>query len=128
MEAMKKPNYLNNVDLLADIKESKKQGKLSNQLSLKFILLVDKVSRQYNFSDYTFLEDMKGNAILKLVEKWHMFDPEKGDNPFSYFTQLVNNQFKKELISEKYQRDVYNKSLIYAGFNPTGYSNVQTED
>jgi len=96
----KKVKYLTNANLYAQVKLSKEQGRMSQELAKMFMLLVNNVGKHRYYSGFTYLDDMKGEALVTLCKMWDRFNLDY-DNPFAYYTQLIKNAFlaynKKEL-------------------------------
>jgi len=95
-----------------------------------------------NFINYTYREDMVGDAVIRMVEALtaHKFDPDKG-NPFSYFTKIAFNAFCNRIKKEKrirdtlanYRDDVYNELIdegieAHAGKNTSNNEDSVHED
>jgi DNA-directed RNA polymerase specialized sigma subunit len=101
--------YLTNekfLKVLEDFLEQRKENPDLNctpELGELFILLVNKLASKHNFSGYTFLDDMKAEALMQCVWKAKNFDPTKSKNPFSYFTTIIYNSFIKIIKEEKGQ-------------------------
>ena len=51
------------------------------------------------------------------------FNPEKSQNPFAYFTQIIHFAFLRRIQREKRQLEIKNKIL-----ERSGYSDVFTDD
>lgn len=66
-----------------------------------FMKLVDRIGSRPNFMGYTYLEDMKGDALLLCTKYAHNFNPERSNNAFAYFSQIIFNGFKQYLNKEK---------------------------
>lgn len=49
----------------------------------------------------TYLEEMKSEALITCVTYANKFNPTISENPFSYFTQCIENSFKGVLNTEK---------------------------
>ena len=114
--------YLNNKELLAEIKIAKEQGKMTDKLAAMLQLLCARYGRAGNFVGYSYNADMQSYAMLSLVKTWNSFNPEKGSNPFAFFTQCIKNSFKQYLNQEKKHRDIRDAELINQGLNPSyGY-------
>jgi hypothetical protein len=82
------------------------QGKVTNALSHAIIKLVNRIGTKGNFSGYSYLDEMKSQALLQLSTVIIQFDENKGDNPFSWYTQVCNTSFIKVLKAEKKQRNI----------------------
>ena len=65
----KKVNYLNNRDLLAEVKASKKQGEMTNKLARMLVLLCAKYAKKGNFINYCV--DSETTALTKQGWKTH---------------------------------------------------------
>lgn len=96
---------------------STEHGKITNRLARQFVLLVDRYSQKSNWRNYTYLEDMKGQAIVQLVDSALKFDEAVSDNPFSYMTMCVLNSFRGILNNEKRVGDIRNKLMQESGYD-----------
>lgn len=118
-----KRNYINNPDLLqalidykAKCKEAEDSGEQKPQVP-KYIgealyMIADRLGRKGNFSGYTFLDDMKMDGVENCLLYLHNFNPEKTQNPFAYFTQIIWFAFLRRIAKEKKQMYVrYASSL-----------------
>jgi DNA-directed RNA polymerase specialized sigma24 family protein len=54
---------------------------------------------------------MIGDAIENCLRYLHNFNPEKTNNPFAYFTQIVYNAFLRRIEKEKKQLYIKHKSF-----------------
>jgi len=70
-----------------------------------------------------FKEDMISDGIENCVQYIHNFNPEKSQNPFAYFTQIIHYAFLRRIQREKRQLEIKNKIL-----ERSGYSEVFTDD
>lgn len=114
--------YLNNKELLAEIKHCKSKGQMSDTLAKMLQLLCSKYAKKGSYVNYSYNTDMQAYAMMMLVRTWNSFDPEKSSNPFAFFTQCIKNSFIQYLNQEKRQRDVRDLLLIDQGLNPSyGY-------
>lgn len=112
-------NYLNNESLLRQIKESKTKGEPTRELCNSFFILVDRISEKGSWANYTWVEEMKGEALYHLVRGWKKFDDEKYNNPFAYYTQIVNNAFLQVINREKKYLDIKDELKIKSGIDPS---------
>jgi DNA-directed RNA polymerase specialized sigma24 family protein len=64
-----------------------------------------------------FKEDMISDGIENSVQYIHNFDPEKSQNPFAYFTQIIHYAFLRRIQREKKQLEIKNKILERSGFS-----------
>jgi hypothetical protein len=76
-----------------------------------------------NFVNYMFKDDMISDGIENSIQYLHNFDPEKSQNPFAYFTQIIHYAFIRRIGKEKKQLEIKNKIL-----EKTGFSEVFADD
>ena len=57
------------------------------------------------------------DGIENCVQYIHNFDPEKSQNPFAYFTQIIHYAFLRRIQKEKKQLEIKNKILEKTGFD-----------
>lgn len=95
------------------------QGHLSDGLVYMIIMLVDQFAKSGNWSGYTYIDDMKGAALVHLCDVALKFEESESTNVFSYLTQIASNKFTATLNSEKYQRKIKSRMMQAVGYNPT---------
>ncbi len=115
----KPAQYLNNADLLKEVIESHKQGKMTNNLAKMLTLLCARYASKGNFANYTYNDDMQAYAMMMLCRTWKNFNSDKYSNPFAYYTQCVKNCFRQYLMSEKRHRIIRDKLLVANGMAPS---------
>lgn len=131
-------HYVNNRDFLDAIIEYKKnieyaeeQGlpkpRITNYLGECFLKIATHLSFKPNFVNYIFKDDMISDGIENCVQYIHNFNPEKSQNPFAYFTQIIYYAFLRRIQREKRQLDIKNKILEKTGFDEV-FSNDTTVD
>ena len=127
-------HYVNNKEFLAaliryreDIEIAKIQGKpkprITNYLGECFLKIATHLSYKPNFVNYMFKDDMICDGIENCVQYIHNFNPEKSQNPFAYFTQIIHYAFLRRIQKEKRQLEIKNKIL-----ERSEYSEVFTDD
>ncbi|MEG3618228.1 hypothetical protein V5T82_07190 [Magnetovibrio sp. PR-2] len=104
------PDYINNEEFFEEICRCKANfdpdnpgAAMSPRLSEMFITLVEQIGKKKNWYWYSYLSEMKGEALIILVRTWHKFDPERTHNPFGYFTTTVERAFLTYMEKEKKQ-------------------------
>lgn len=111
-------------------------GKLTNELGKMFIKLVEEISHKANFRNYTYLDEMQGEARIQLVKNALLFKesmlykkekPTAQLNPFSYYTSFVTNSFRSVLNSEKTVRNIRDDLLEINGFTPSHTRQLEIE-
>lgn len=103
-------------------------GSITNKLAKMFILMVNKYGQRGNWRGYTYLDEMKGQALLQLAQMGLRFDEFKSDNPFSYYTASVSNSFTRVLNIEKKNQGLRDDLLMAAGANPSFSRQLAIED
>jgi hypothetical protein len=127
-------HYVNNKEFLAALikyREDKEiaeiQGKpkppIPRYIGECFLKIANHLSFKPNFVNYMFKEDMISDGIENCVQYIHNFNPEKSQNPFAYFTQIIHYAFLRRIQREKRQLEIKNKIIERSGF-----SEVFTDD
>lgn len=122
MSAKKPVNYINNKEfyaMLVDFKEATRIAQEENSPSPRipekigkcFIMIATKLSNKGNFVGYTYKDEMISDALENCIVAVHSFNPEKSQNPFAYFTQIIWYAFLRRIEKEKKQTYVKYKSL-----------------
>lgn len=115
-------NYINNRDFtntiaewIAENKKLKEKCKepekyqrtlIPDYVAEAFYKIVTGMASKRNFSGYTYIEDMKSEALEHCVKYADRFNIEKSQNAFAYFSQITFNAFIQ----------LINKEKKYAGF------------
>ena len=60
---------------------------------------------------------MISDGIENCVQYIHNFNPEKSQNPFAYFTQIIHYAFLRRIQREKRQLEIKNKIIEKSGYN-----------
>ncbi len=132
--------YIKNENLLREIIESKRRYVQSNKedkkpsefmtpdLILMLTSLVERYSSTPNWKNYTYLDEMRAEALVNLCEKWDMFDETHADpNPFSYYTTIITNSFRGQLTKEKRPQKIKDEILKDMGLAPSYSSQIEDE-
>jgi hypothetical protein len=82
-----------------------------------FLKIANHLSFKPNFVNYMFKEDMISDGIENCVQYIHNFNPEKSQNPFAYFTQIIHYAFLRRIQREKRQLEIKNKIIERSGFS-----------
>ena len=61
--------------------------------------------------NYTFKDDMVSDGIENCLQYIHNFNPDKSNNPFAYFTQIIYYAFIRRIQREKKQTHVKHKLI-----------------
>ena len=76
-----------------------------------FLKIATHLSYKANFINYTFKDDMISDGIENCLTAVEKFDPERGMNPFAYFTQITFFAFVRRIQKEKKQQATKYKLL-----------------
>lgn len=98
-------NYIDNARFLELIKEYHVTGTICEELWLCFYKLSTNYAHLKCFRGYSYIEDMKMEALIRCIRYIKSFDHETKSNPFSYFTTVVHNSFLQFLNKEKNQQN-----------------------
>ena len=90
---------------------------IPNYLGECFLKIATHLSYKPNFVNYMFREDMISDGIENCVQYIHNFDPERSQNPFAYFTQIIHYAFIRRINKEKKQLDIKTKIIERTGFD-----------
>ena len=129
-------DYLNNANFCAVLVKWNSERKIDpsilmpNYLGECFIKIVNNYGNRNNFSGYTYLEDMKAEALVLCIKYGHNFNPEISSNAFSYFTQLTHNCFLQVLKKEKQQQELRFQLVKEGTINSEAYdyNNILNEE
>ena len=127
-------HYVNNKEFLAALVEyrnkvadAKEKGldkpPIPNYIGECFLKIANHLSFKPNFVNYMFKDDMICDGIENCVQYIHNFNPEKSQNPFAYFTQIIHYAFLRRIQKEKKQMEIKNKII-----EKSGYSEVFVDD
>ena len=98
---------------------SKDHGRITENLGKMYIKLSERYAQRSNWRGYTYVDEMKGQAILQLSQIGLQFDESKSDNPFAYYTAAVTNSFTRILNIEKKSQNIRDDLLEEAGLAPS---------
>ena len=84
---------------------------VSNYIGECFLKIATHLSYKPNFINYTYREDMISDGIENCLQYVENFNPEKSNNPFAYFTQIIYYAFLRRIAKEKKQTHVKNKMI-----------------
>lgn len=94
-------------------------GQITNRLGAMFLKLCERYSLRSNWRGYSYVDEMRGQALIQLTQIALQFDEGKSQNPFAYYTAAVTNSFTRVLNVEKRQRDIRDDMLQDTGQMPS---------
>ena len=92
-------------------KNNKDLPQISEYLGSVFLKIAQRLSFRPNFINYAFKNDMISDGIENCLHYIHNFNPEKSNNPFAYFTQIIYYAFIRRIQKEKKQLYIKYKSM-----------------
>lgn len=136
--ARAKRNYVNNKDLLEALiayqktcREAEDAGegrpRVPDYIGTCIYQIATRLATKPNFSGYSYKEDMISDGIENCLLYINNFNPEKSQNPFAYFTQIIWYAFLRRIQKEKKQMYIRFKSsqtMIATGGTYTGDDNL----
>lgn len=129
-----KPHYVDNKVFLEAMREhfeatrtAKKNGtkppQVSEYIGTCILNIASKLANRPNFINYPFRDDMIADGIENCLQYLNNFNPNKSNNPFSYFTQIIYFAFLRKIQKEKKQ--LYAK---YKAIEQTLMHDIHDED
>lgn len=120
MEMKKK--YVNNKQLYEVMKdyfercqvarsEGKELPRVPNYVGECLLLISTRLANKPNFNGYSYKEEMIADGIENSLMYINNFDPNKSNNPFAYFTQIIKNSFIRRIEKEKKQHYIKIKNM-----------------
>src|SRR5210317_889391 len=115
-------HYVNNAEFLEAMKvwkaqcsEAEANGEpqppVTNYIGECFLKIANHLSYRPNFINYTYREEMISDGIENCLQYCSNFNPDKSNNPFAYFTQIIYYAFIRRIQKEKKQQHVKHKII-----------------
>lgn len=128
--------YVNNAEMtrvisewvleIKKIEDRSNWPRMPEYLGECFLKIVNNYGNKVNFRNYTYLEDMKAEALLSCIKYAHNFDPEKSQNAFAYFTQVTHTYFLQVMEREKKQAKIKMREISEQSIY--NYDNIKLYD
>lgn len=99
----KKKHYVNNPEFYQALVEWELAGKpipIPDYITECIMVIVRRYSSKPNFASYTYIEDMRSEAIEHCIRYCDRFNVKKYNNPFAYFTQITYHAFLQFIAKE----------------------------
>ena len=97
--------YLTSLELGLD------KPQVSKKLAQCFIQIATRLCNSWNFSGYTYKDEMIADGIMKCLDKAHRFDPSVSEQSFSFFSQICWNSAINRIKLEQHQSSVKAKMI-----------------
>ena len=96
-------------------KRNRKKPDVTNYIGECFLKIANHLSYRPNFINYTFRDDMIRDGIENCLQYMDNFNPDKSNNPFAYFTQIIYYAFIRRIQKEKKQIQIKSKLIQNTG-------------
>jgi hypothetical protein len=135
--AKKKTHYVDNEKFYNEIVEYKKNCKiaekegrekpmLSEYIGKCIFLIAENLAHKPRFMNYSYVDEMKSDAIENCFMYFDNFDSDKYKNPFAYFTQIIYYAFHRRINKEERNRYImykkFQENVLYAHQDYDGVS------
>lgn len=110
--------------------EGKRPPPLPDSIGRVIITIADRMASRPNFRNYTYIEEMRGDAIVNAVKAANSFDPNRvsqktGEkNPFGFLSLVIWRAFLTRIKSEKKEQEGKMKQMV----DPTNEFYTRGED
>ena len=94
-------------------------GYMTDELANMCMKLTERYATRSNWRGYTYVDEMRSQALLQLSQISLQFDESKSQNPFAYYTAAITNSFTRVLNVEKRSQNIRDDLLEKAGHNPS---------
>lgn len=94
-------------------------GQTNSRLARMYIKLCERYSMRGNWRGYTYVDEMRGQALLQLAQIGLQFNEARSQNPFAYYTAAINNSFTRVLNLEKRNQNIRDDLLEEEGLEPS---------
>jgi len=96
------------------VKEAEERGEerppIPSYIGRCMLMIANRLSLKPNFINYSYRDEMISDGIENCVCYFDNYNPERYDNPFAYFTQIIYFAFLRRIQKEKKQLYIKHKS------------------
>ncbi len=133
MAKQKSRHYVDNKEFLRAMIEWKEECNKADEIlpvtdyiGECFLKIANHLSYRPNFINYTYRDEMISDGIENCLQYVKNFNPEKSNNPFAYFTQIIYYAFLRRIAKEKRQTHIKNKMIEKDTFD--SYTTMDGDD
>ena len=97
----------------------------------QILLMAEGLSRRYNFRNYTYIDEMRDDAVYMAIRAVKNFDPTKSNNAFGYFNRVMWQAMTTRIKTEKDENDIKMSLLkdpMYLGYTSETSDNQVDKD
>ena len=124
----KSVHYVDNAQFLIAMKDWKNncisaeetgdpQPPVTNYIGECFLKIANHLSYRPNFINYTYRDEMISDGIENCLQYLDNFNPDKSNNPFAYFTQIIYYAFVRRIQKEKKQTIIKQKMIADSNYD-----------
>ena len=128
IKAKLKPHYVDNKKFLQAMvdyrlkcekaeEKKRKRPEVTNYIGECFLKIANHLSYRPNFINYTYRDDMISDGIENCLQYMSNFNPEKSNNPYAYFTQIIYYAFIRRIQKEKKQTTIKQRMIQEANYD-----------
>ena len=103
------------------------KGNITTKLASMMMILAERYATKGNLRSYTYNDEMRGQAVIHLIEFGLKFNEARSENAFSYLSQIVKNAMIRVLNIEERHRNIRDDLLEINGLNPS-YTRMNDND
>lgn len=121
----RKKHYVNNSDFydaLVEYRErcllvenEKNYEKIPDYIAICIFEISKRIASKNNFKNYSYIDEMISDGLENGLASVNKFDPQKSNNPFAYFSQIIINAFIRRIKLEKKHSYIKHASLEKIG-------------
>lgn len=115
----KRVPFVRNADLLREIALSRETGVPTDDLCRMMMKMIERLFGRGNYRRYSYVDELKDEALVAVLYAWSRFKAEKSNNPFSYLTTVMVNAANRILNKERRQREIRDALVMSVGGPPT---------
>lgn len=105
---MKNNHYVTNEELIPELEEFTKTGKMSEKLGSMVLMIARGLANKGNFCNYTWKDDMIGEAVLAFLKFGKSYNPEVSKNAFGYIDMACYRAFIAYIKKQKKHSKIKN--------------------
>ena len=95
----------------------RKRPMVTNYIGECFLKIANHLAYRPNFINYTFRDDMISDGIENCLQYLDNFNPDKSNNPFAYFTQIIYYAFIRRIQKEKKQATIKTRLIMEGNYD-----------
>lgn len=103
------------------------KGRVTERMGRMYYMLVDRYARRANWRGYTYLDEMRAQALMQLSQSGLQFDESKSSNPFAFYTTTITHCFTRVFNVEKKNQIIRDDLLIAMGAAPSYTRQIENE-